>query len=32
VTARASFRFYSATVEVDRFVQVAKEIQKLFAQ
>lgn len=30
-TARASFYFYNAKAEVDRFVEVVKEIQKFFA-
>jgi len=29
-TARASFYFYNTTVEIDRFVEVVKEIQKFF--
>jgi cysteine desulfurase / selenocysteine lyase len=31
-TARASFYFYNTKVEVDRFVEVVKEIQKFFGQ
>lgn len=31
-TARASFYFYNTKAEVDRFVDVVKEIQKFFAQ
>jgi cysteine desulfurase/selenocysteine lyase len=31
-TARASFYFYNTKTEVDRFVEVVKEIQKFFAQ
>jgi cysteine desulfurase/selenocysteine lyase len=31
-TARASFYFYNTEAEVDRFVEVVKEIQKFFAQ
>ena len=31
-TARASFYFYNTKAEVDRFVEVVKEIQKFFAQ
>ena len=31
-TARASFYFYNSKAEVDRFVEVVKEIQKFFAQ
>jgi cysteine desulfurase/selenocysteine lyase len=31
-TARASFYFYNTKSEVDRFVEVVKEIQKFFAQ
>ncbi len=31
-TARASFYFYNTRDEVDRFVEVVKEIQKFFAQ
>lgn len=31
-TARASFYFYNTQAEVDRFVEVVKEIQKFFAQ
>ncbi len=31
-TARASFYFYNTRAEVDRFVEVVKEIQKFFAQ
>ena len=31
-TARASFYFYNAKTEVDRFVEVVKEIQKFFGQ
>jgi cysteine desulfurase/selenocysteine lyase len=31
-TARASFYFYNTKDEVDRFVEVVKEIQKFFAQ
>jgi cysteine desulfurase/selenocysteine lyase len=31
-TARASFYFYNTRAEVDRFVEVVKEIQKYFAQ
>jgi len=31
-TARASFYFYNTRAEVDRFVEVAKEIQKFFAR
>src|SRR5580698_9656241 len=31
-TARASFYFYNTRAEVDRFVEVIKEIQKLFRQ
>lgn len=31
-TARASFHFYNTEVEVDRFVEVVKEVQKFFAQ
>src|ERR1041385_2471579 len=31
-TARASFYFYNTAAEVDRFVEVVKEIQKFFAQ
>jgi selenocysteine lyase/cysteine desulfurase len=31
-TARASFCFYNTKAEVDRFVEVVKEIQKFFAQ
>lgn len=30
-TARASFYFYNTTEEIDRFVEVLKEIQKFFA-
>ena len=30
-TARASFYFYNTKAEVDRFVEVVKEIQKFFA-
>jgi cysteine desulfurase/selenocysteine lyase len=30
-TARASFYFYNTRAEVDRFVEVVKEIQKFFA-
>jgi cysteine desulfurase/selenocysteine lyase len=29
-TARASFYFYNTQAEVDRFVEVVKEIQKFF--
>ena len=29
-TARASFYFYNTKAEVDRFVEVVKEIQKFF--
>jgi cysteine desulfurase/selenocysteine lyase len=29
-TARASFYFYNTPAEVDRFVEVVKEIQKFF--
>jgi len=31
-TARASFYFYNTKTEVDRFVEVVKEIQKFFGQ
>jgi cysteine desulfurase/selenocysteine lyase len=31
-TARASFYFYNTKAEVDRFVEVVKEVQKFFAQ
>lgn len=31
-TARASFYFYNTQAEVDRFVEVVKEIQRFFAQ
>ena len=31
-TARASFYFYNTKAEVDRFVEVVKEIQKFFSQ
>ena len=31
-TARASFYFYNTKAEVDRFVEVVKEIQKFFGQ
>jgi len=31
-TARASFYFYNTQAEVDRFVEVIKQIQKFFAQ
>jgi cysteine desulfurase/selenocysteine lyase len=31
-TARASFYFYNTMAEVDRFVDVVKEIQKFFGQ
>jgi cysteine desulfurase/selenocysteine lyase len=31
-TARASFYFYNTAAEVDRFVEVIREIQKFFAQ
>ena len=31
-TARASFYFYNTQAEVDRFVEVVKEIQKFFGQ
>ena len=31
-TARASFYFYNTKAEVDRFVEVVKEIQRFFAQ
>jgi cysteine desulfurase/selenocysteine lyase len=31
-TARASFYFYNTKAEVDRFVEVMKEIQKFFGQ
>jgi cysteine desulfurase/selenocysteine lyase len=31
-TARASFYFYNTQAEVDRFVEVIKEIQKFFGQ
>jgi selenocysteine lyase/cysteine desulfurase len=31
-TARASFYFYNTQAEVDRFVEVVKEIQKFFWQ
>jgi cysteine desulfurase/selenocysteine lyase len=31
-TARASFYFYNTQAEVDRFVDVVKEIQKFFGQ
>ena len=31
-TARASFYFYNTHAEVDRFVEVVKEIQKFFGQ
>jgi cysteine desulfurase/selenocysteine lyase len=30
-TARASFYFYNTKAEVDRFVEVVKEIQQFFA-
>ena len=30
LTARASFYFYNTRAEVDRFVEVVKEIQKFF--
>jgi len=30
--ARASFYFYNTKAEVDRFVEVVKEIQKFFGQ
>jgi hypothetical protein len=30
--ARASFYFYNTKAEVDRFVEVLKEIQKFFGQ
>jgi len=29
-TARASFYFYNTTDEIDRFVEVLKEVQKFF--
>jgi cysteine desulfurase/selenocysteine lyase len=29
-TARASFYFYNTTAEIDRFVEVVREIQKFF--
>ena len=29
-TARASFYFYNTTEEIDRFVEVIREIQKFF--
>jgi len=31
-TDRASFYFYNTKAEVDRFVEVIKQIQKFFAQ
>ncbi len=31
-TARASFYFYNTQAEVDRFVEMVKEIQKFFGQ
>jgi cysteine desulfurase/selenocysteine lyase len=31
-TARASFYFYNTEQEIDRFVEVLKEIQKFFAR
>jgi cysteine desulfurase/selenocysteine lyase len=31
-TARASFYFYNTRAEVDRFVEVVREIQKYFGQ
>ena len=31
-TARASFYFYNTRAEVDRFIEVVKEIQKFFGQ
>lgn len=30
-TARASFYFYNTTAEIDRFVEVLREIQRFFA-
>ena len=29
-TARASFYFYNTTDEIDRFVEIVREIQKFF--
>jgi cysteine desulfurase/selenocysteine lyase len=31
-TARASFYFYNTADEVDRFVEIIREIQKFFGQ